>query len=99
MRLTFAHSDAGQRLLQRSKGARPQSARDATFVTPGPEQVTLQLSWGSHSRILIPESFTTLPQCTICAVTNAPNSAGEPPAASAAIFARASRTLGFASAL
>ena len=42
----------------------------------------------------MPASFTTLPQCAICDVMSAPNSAGEPPAGSAAIFANASRTAG-----
>src|SRR5262247_602438 len=51
-----------------------------------------------HSGILIPESFTTRPQCATCDLMRSPNSALVPPAGSAPSLAKASRTLGRLSA-
>ncbi len=78
------------------RGSETLGARDRHA---GSEQGHAEAIRRRHWCILIPESFTTLVQCPIWEPRNCPNSAGVPPAGSAAIFAIASRTRGFASAL
>jgi hypothetical protein len=91
----FGAAASDRRLDQ---GARPEPI-GARAPTPVPSGVILKPPPGGHCWILMPESLTTLAQCASCDLYMASYSAIVPPAGSAPILAKASRTFVATSAL